>query len=208
MTGEEITTLFAQIIGEDGDSPLDDTFAYQLMNIAKDKLEELTDWEYLKKKISLATSALPDDFREVIKIISNQSPVPLRPFEDYEVYDDGYYIDYANSTINAIGSYSVTPIMTYKYQTDDITSITSPVFPIRFHSLLAYEMAYIYQAGVDGDDLNFRMSGIHLQQREELKKLMLGWDAEIKAKNMNGITDYDYRYMPNISDTLNVNDNA
>lgn len=202
MTGSEILTLFAQIIGEEGDNPLDSTFAYQLMNTSKDKLEELTDFEYLKKKVSLTTSALPADFREFIKLVSNQVPVPLRPFEDYEMYDDGYYIDYANSTINAIGSYTVTPIMTYKRQTDDITSATSPVFPARFHPLLAYEMAFIYQGGIDGDDLNFRMSQIHLTQREELKKLLLNWDAQIKQKNMNDITDYDPRYLQNISNNL------
>jgi hypothetical protein len=202
MTGSEILTLFAQIIGEEGDSPLDQTFALQLMNIAKDKVEELTDFEYLKKKVSLTTSTLPANFREFIKLTSNAVPVPLRPFEDYEMYNDGYYIDYANSTINAIGSYTTTPIMTYKYQTDDLTTSTSPVFPARFHSLLAYEMAFIYQAGIDGDDLNFRMSQIHLTQREELKKLLLNWDAQIKQKNMNDITDYDPRYLPNISDNL------
>ena len=63
--------------------------------------------------------------------------------------------------------------------------------------ILAYEMAFIYQAGIDGDDLNFRMSAEHKLQHAELKKLMLSWDADIKARNMNGITDYDYRYLPN-----------
>jgi len=205
MNGSEIVTLFAQIIGQEGNNPLDDTFVYQLLNTAKSKLEDLTDWEYLKKKWTISGTTLPTDFSEPIKLICDKDYVPLRPFEDYEFYDDGYYIDYANGTINAIDTYPAPVILTYKKTADDITSATSPVFPVRFHPLLAYEMAYIYQAGIDGDDLNFRMSAIHLKEREELKKLMLSWDADLKAKNMNGITDYDYRYFHNGSQ-INITD--
>ena len=38
MEGSEILTLFAQIIDQEGNNTLDETFAYQLMNIAKNKL--------------------------------------------------------------------------------------------------------------------------------------------------------------------------
>jgi hypothetical protein len=205
LIGSEILTLFAQIIDQEGNNPLDSTFAYQLMNLAKNKLEEETDWEYLKKKWSIITTVLPTDFSEPVKIVCNQSPIPLRPFEDYEFYEDGYYIDYANLTINALTTYSPTPILTYKKTTDDIAAGTSPAFPARFHPILAYEMAFVYQAGIDGDDLNFRMSAEHKIQYGMLKKLMLSWDADIKARNMNGITDYDYRYIGN-GQNINLSD--
>lgn len=197
MTGSEIITMFSQIIGEEGDNPLDNAFSLQLLNLAKNKIEDLTDWEYLKKKWTISGTTLPTDFNEPIKIICDKDYVPLHPFEDYEFYDDGYYIDYANNTINAIDTYPSPVILTYKKTTDDLTTETSPLFPSRFHPILAYEMAFIYQAGIDGDDLNFRMSAEHKLQHAELKKLMLSWDADIKARNMNGITDYDYRYLPN-----------
>lgn len=207
MNGSEILKLFAQIISENGVSPIDDTFAYQLMNTAREKLEDLTDWEYLKKKWTISGTTLPTDFKIPIKIVSYKTNIPLVPFEDYEVYEQGYYIDYANSTINALDTYSPTPILTYIYSPDDIEAETSPVFPTRFHPLLAYEMAYIYQAGVDGDDLNFKMSAVHLQQREELKRIMINWDAKLKGKNMNDIINYDYRYMDTDSQ-LTIHDNA
>jgi len=197
MNGSDIITMFAQIIDQEGNNPLDETFVYQLLNLAKNKLEDLTDWEYLKKKWTISGTTLPNDFSEPIKIICSKDSVPLRPFEDYEFYDDGYYIDYANGTINAIDNYPAPVVLTYKRISDEITDSTSPVFPDRFHPILAYEMAFVYQAGIDGDDLNFRMSSEHKIQHAELKKLMLSWDADIKAKNMNGITDYDYRYFNN-----------
>jgi hypothetical protein len=205
MIGSEIITMFAQIIDQEGNNPLDETFVYQLLNTAKSKLEDLTDWEYLKKKWTISTTTLPTDFNEPIKLICDKDYVPLHPFEDYEFYDDGYYIDYANGTINAIDTYPAPVILTYKRLTDDITDTTSPAFPTRFHPILAYEMAFIYQAGIDGDDLNLRMSAEHKIQHAEIKKLMLSWDADLKAKNMNGITDYDYRYFHNGS-RLNITD--
>ena len=195
MTGQEILDLFAQIIGEEGDSPIDSAFAYQLMNIAKNQIEDWTEFEYLKKKWTISGTTLPTDFKTPLKITSYKTIIPFRSFEDYELYSDGYYINYANSTINLVSNtYSPTPILTYIYNTDDLTSSASPAFPTRFHPLLAYQMAFIYQAGIDGDDLNFKMSAIHIQQYELLKKLMLGWDAKLKEKNMGDITEYDPRY--------------
>jgi len=197
MTGSEIVAMFAQIIDQEGNNPLDSVFTYQLLNLARTKLEDETDWEYLKKKWTITGTTLPTDFSEPIKLICDKDYVPLHPFEDYEFYDDGYYIDYASGTINAIDTYPAPVILTYKKTGADITDATSPVFPSRFHAILAYEMAFVYQAGIDGDDLNFRMSAEHKMQYGMLKKLMLSWDADIKAKNMNGITDYDYRYFHN-----------
>lgn len=205
MTGSEILTMFGQIIDQQGNNPLDETFALQLLNLANHKLEDETDWEYLKKKWTISGTALPTDFSKPIKIICDKEYVPLHPFEDYEFYDDGYYIDYANRTINAIDTYPVAPILTYKAVGSEVTTSGSPVFPTRFHPLLAYEMASIYQAGIDGDDLNFRMSAEHKLQHGLLKKLMLSWDADLKVRNMNGITDYDYRYFHNGSQ-INITD--
>lgn len=195
MTGTEILEQFGQIIGREGNSPLDPTFAFQLMNTAKNSIEDITDFEYLKKKVTLSSSALPADFNRPLKIISYKTSIPLYPYEDYEIYSDGYYINYSDSTINLIGNtYSPTPVLTYIKTTDDIAAETSPLFPSRFHSLIAYEMAFIYQSGIDGDDLNFRMSSIHLQQRDRLTKLLVAWDSKLKLKNMGDITGYDPRY--------------
>jgi hypothetical protein len=194
MIGTEIIQLFAQLINEEGDNPLDTDFTLQLLNLAKVKLEELTEWEYLKKKWSITTIVLPTDFNEPIGIYSYMTPVPLRSYDESQFFSDGYYIDYSSKTINAIGSYSQTPVLIYKKNTDEITVDTSPEFPVKFHPILAYEMAFIYQSGIDGDDLNFKMSPVHLNQYNILKSLMLTWDSKLKLKNMNGVTEYDLRY--------------
>jgi hypothetical protein len=194
MTGSEIISTFGQLIDQEGNNPLDEIFAYQLLNTARIKLENMADWEYLKSKWPIVGTSLPTNFIKPYKIISQKAIVPLHPYEDYEAYDDGYYINYGSRTINAISQYS-SPILTYKSKGADITSATEPSFDSQFHILLAFEMAYIYQSGIDGDDLNFRMAPIHLSQRNELQRLMISWDSGLKAANMNGITEYDIRYI-------------
>lgn len=196
MNGQDLIDFFSNLIDQSGSNPMDSDFSLQLLNIAKTKLEEEKDWQYLKKKVSLsgtagASTTLPTDFNRPIKISSNQTPVPLVPWDNYELWTDGFYVDINSNTIVAIGNYNTTPIMTYKSFSPDITLATSPSFPSRFHALLAYEMTDIYLSGIDGDQLNIELSTYHRNQYQLLKSAMFSWDDGLQLMYQNAQQQYD-----------------
>lgn len=190
MTGEELKEFTESIL--DGIS-LDDDLFYRLLNISKTKLEEQRVWQYLKKLDSsnIASSSpisLPEDFAEDYKVTVGTSheyhPVP---FEEQHVYTNSsgrYFIDWSALTIKLLGSNipSETLYLFYKKFTPDITSSTSPVFPARFHPLLAYYVAGYYQAGIDSDDIFARMAPENRLAALELERAMKTWDSSIAMR--------------------------
>lgn len=192
MTGAELYQLTTDII--DGEV-INEDFFYQLLNIAKTRLEEGRAWSYLKKlddTNSSTTSAitLPTDFARDYKVSvgldTEYTPVP---FEDQHLYrnvSNRYYIDHANSQYYLTGTPKAGTIyFYYLYFTPDITSSTSPVFPARFHPLLAFYVAGYYQMGVDSDDLFARMSPENKTQSALLEQSMIAWDNGLQLKSHN-----------------------
>lgn len=108
------------------------------------------------------------------------------PFEDQHAYQDvshRYYIDYGNSQYYLTGTpKSGTVYFYYLRYTPDIESTTSPVFPDRFHPLLAFQVAGYYQNGVDSDDMFARMSPENKAQAVLLQKSMEAWDMNLQLK--------------------------
>jgi len=70
----------------------------------------------------------------------------------------------------------------YKRFTPALTSATSPVFPTRFHPILAYYVAAYYQAGVDSDDIFARMAPENRVAAMELERSMKQWDSSIAMR--------------------------
>ena len=190
MTGAELKTLSESIL--DGETiPTD--FYYQLLNIAKTKLEEPRLWQYLKKVDSSNTASsvavtLPSDFAEDYKVtIGTSNEILPVPFEEQHIFATAsgrYFIDWANLTLKLLGNSikSDTLYIFYKRFTPTLTSATSPVFPTRFHPILAYYVAAYYQAGVDSDDIFARMAPENRVAAMELERSMKQWDSSIAMR--------------------------
>lgn len=203
MTGTELKTLSESIL--DG-LTIDDDFYFQLLNIAKTKLEEQRMWQYLKKLNSSNTASsslvtLPTDMAEEYKIMvgtgSEYAPVPFEEQHIYAQASGRYYIDWANLQLKLLGSNipSQTLYIFYKRFTPDLAAGTSPVFPERFHPLLAYYVAAYYQAGVDSDDVFARMAPENRLAALELERAMKQWDSSIAARAQNnqiGVANSNY----------------
>lgn len=193
MTGLELKTLSESIL--DG-LTIDTDFYYQLLNIAKTKLEEQRLWQYLKKLNSsnIASSAvvtLPTDLAEEYKILvgtnNEYSPVPFEEQHIYARSSGRYFIDWSALTLKLLGSTipSQTLYIFYKRFTPDIAADTEPVFPERFHPLLAYYVAAYYQSGVDSDDVFARMAPENRLAALELERAMKQWDSSIAMRAQN-----------------------
>lgn len=203
MTGEDLKNLTENIL--DG-LEIDDIFFYQLLNVAKTKLEEQRLWQYLKKLNSsyTASSTAIDldsftDFAEEYKVMvgSHQyTPVPFENQQNFRNSSGRYYIDWANLTLNLLGANipSQTLYIFYKRFTPNITETTSPVFPERFHPILSYYVAAYYQGGVDSDDIFARMSPENKLAAMELERAMKQWDTAIAMRSQDnriGVADSD-----------------
>lgn len=211
MTGDEIKTLTTSIL--DG-LEIDDDLFYDLLNIAKTKLEEERLWQYLKKLNSSNTAVagnnyttgytLPTDFALDYKVLVglNQEYTPIN-FEEQHLHrssSNRYYIDIGNNQFFLTGTVQGGTIyFYYKRFTDDITSATSPVFPARFHPILAYIVAAYYQAGVDSDDVFARMSPENKLAALELKRAMVTWDGNLAVRaqdNQIGVANANLSALP------------
>lgn len=198
MTGAELKT-FSEGLLDDNVSWTDDHF-YQLLNIAKTKVEELKLWQYLKKLYQQSASSslinLPTDCAEDYKVLVGSTEYFPVLFEESTLsssLSNRYYIDWANLQIKLLGNnISGTLSLFYKRFTDDITAGTSPVFPARFHPLLAYYVVAIHQSGTDSDDIMARMSPANRQAAFELERAMKSWDTAIALRAQNnqiGVAD-------------------
>lgn len=193
MTGTELKELSENIL--DGIT-IDDDFYYQLLNIAKTKLEEQRLWQYLKKVDSSNTASsalvtLPTDFAEEYRVTvgTNFEYLPVS-FEDQNVEarsSGAYYIDWANLQLKLLGSNipSQTLYIFYKRFTPAIEAGTSPVFPARFHAILAYYVAAYYQGAIDSDDIFARMAPENRLAALELERAMKQWDSSIAMRAQN-----------------------
>lgn len=197
MTGSDLKTQAESIL--DGETiPTD--FFYQLLNIAKTKLEEQRVWQYLKKLDSSNTASsgnnyttgftLPTDFAQdyKLKVGLDTEYFPVS-FEDQHVYRNSshrYYLDIGGNKFYLLGNgVGGTIYFFYKRFTDDLTSSTSPVFPTRFHPILAFYVAAYYQMGVDSDDVFARMSPQNRSAAQELQNAMISWDFSLSLRSQN-----------------------
>ena len=196
MLGSEIINFFHNII----DDTLDSDFEYELLNNAKEEIESERDWEMLKKKDATLNGntngnydteyALPDDFFTIRKIVLGETLLSPIPFEEQIRYKDisnRYFIDHANSKLHICGTISEadTIYIFYNYETDDIASGDSPVWPDKFHKLIAFKMAELYFRGIDSDSVNRTMAPQQQKQAELLQRAMVQWDMKLKLAAMD-----------------------
>lgn len=208
MTGTEIKTLFETLVD---DSTVDSTTAFQLMNIAKNEVEAERPWEMLKAVDTASSTAsgdtyataksLPTDFGTSLELYVGDDTIPYMqiPFDQKEKFkniDRRWFIDMANSNFHLCGTQTETKTLRLFYikATDDIAAGTSPVWPTRFHGIIAYKMAelfYALEAGEKGRSWDDRWS----RNYQMLKDQMIYWDANLKidaAQNATLNQDYSY----------------
>lgn len=193
MTGTELKQQAEDIL--DGNANWSEDFFYQLLNIAKTKLEQKRLWQFLKKLDSSHTASsspitLPSDFSEEYFVTigdSEQFPIPFEEQHISRNSSNRYVIDIASDTLTLLGANipAQTLYLYYKRFTDDITDVTSPVFPARFHPILAFYTSAYYQVGVDSDDIFARMSPQNRLAAQELEQAMTSWDSALAMRSQN-----------------------
>lgn len=197
MTVEQIQDFFANIV----DDTLDNDFLLDLVKSADEKIRSERDWEILKKLDTTKTHSsgdtytstkdLPTDFFAPARFIFiNRIPHRPIPFIEREAYRDTprvYYIDYANAVYGICGTASSSQTITfpYIYRPTTLTTSSTPVFPSEFHKLWAFEMAALYEAGIDADDTYFRMSAENKLQAKMLWDRLISWDSRLKLHSMD-----------------------
>ena len=185
MTGTELITLLESFV----DDELDQDTALALLNNAKDKLESERDWSFLKtSSSSSATTAaitLPSNYSRTIAIYVGTTPYLQIPFEQQRLFVGSgghWYLDLASNALYLTGSnLSGTMYHYYIKKTDDLTTSTEPVWPSRFHKLLAFDAAELYYA-VDGGDRGRSWDDKFALQRELIRRSMVDWDVRLQAR--------------------------
>jgi hypothetical protein len=112
------------------------------------------------------------------------------PFDlQHQYRNNGRYfvVDVANSTYYLLGNVGKADTIYHYYvkSTDALTSATSPVWPSRFHPILAYAVAGYIQIGQDADDIFARMGPTNQQQADNLLNSMRQWDAALLLASQN-----------------------
>ena len=197
MTGAQIITAFETIV----DDSLDETLAYQLLNRAKNDIEEERDWVFLRKLDSSQTASigdsytsmktLPTDFRSPLKLYVDTLPYKMVSYLKRITYRDSsrrWYIDWANSQFALTGNVSASKTINlyYKRTTDDITLNTSPVMPSRFHLGIAFRMSEIFSAGLDADERTTVMSSKQAEVAKSALEAMRAWDSDQRERELDG----------------------
>lgn len=199
MTGAEIKTMAENIL--DGDT-IDDVFFYQLLNSAKDTIEDSRPWMFLRKLNSSVTAStgnnyntpitLPTDWRRTWKLFvgSDMQYFPV-PFDQQHLYANSprhFVVDVASGTYYLLGTIGRADTIYHYYlkTTDDITSSTSPVWPARFHKILGFYVAGYIQMGVDSDDIFARMAPANKAEAQMALNSMEAWDSALQANEQNG----------------------
>lgn len=181
----------------DGDT-IDDVFFYNVLNSVKDTIEDSRPWMFLRKLDTSASAVagsaitLPTDWRMTWKLYVGQDQLYTQiPFDQQHLYRNNsniFVVDVASGTYTLLGTIGKSAQVYHYYlkTTDDITEATSPVFPARFHPLLAYYVAGYVQMGVDSDDIFARMAPENKIQAQTLLTSMERWDSALQIREQNG----------------------
>lgn len=198
MTGQDLYDFFSTLV-DDSDLDIDNFLV--LVNVAKDRREDVRPWQYLKKLDSsktasvgdtyLTAKALPTDWRYDYKLyIGTEIEAKPVPFEQQHIFKNSpnyYFVDVASGNYYLTGSQnsSKTIYNFYIKTTADITASTSWSAPSRFHPLLAFDVAGFFMNGIDADDIYRGMAPEQKAAALLLDHSMIAWDTSLKMRSMN-----------------------
>jgi len=201
MTGSQIITKFRNLVNDQ----LEGDFEYQLLNDAKNEIEQLATWEVLKYmdssqtatqgQTSSTTHALPSNFNAPIALYvgSDYQPYTLVAFEDQRLYRDftrGWFINSASSTYSLTGTVGATNtiyLLHTKYSDDIAAGTTWAAFPARFHDILALHMARMYYTANSGEKARSWDDRLEKYYTGTLNQMRM-WDFNLKNRAKNQLT--------------------
>ena len=160
MTAAEIITVFEGLV----DDSLGQESALALLNAKKDEIEDSRDWSFLMavQSASGPSFSLPADYKRTVALHVGGLPFSPVPFERRAEFQSG-------------GSPSGSVVHTYQVQTDEIAISGSPVWPERFHKLLAFAMAADFYA-VDQEERGRSWDDKWTGSAERMLRAMKDWD--------------------------------
>lgn len=198
MTGSELKTMTESIL----DDTVDDVLFYQLLNVAKNRIEDSRPWIFLRALDSSLTAtvgdnstisrALPTLWRRTYKLMVGKyqkyEQVPFDEQHTWRYSSNRFCVDVANSVYYLLGSVGTADTIYHYYikATADIDSAGSWNAPSRFHPILAYEVAGYVMMGVDADDVFARMSPENKAAAQALTSSMELWDTQLQIDAQGG----------------------
>lgn len=188
MTGTQLKE-FVDALLEDS---MDEDLFLNLVNAAKDKIEGERDWAMLKafdssQSATSSAIALPALYSRTIQGMLYVGTIPYFqiPFEQKHLFQNSsnrWYIDFANYEFFLLGTNMAGTINhPYIMTTPEITMSTSPVWPTRFHKLLAYEVAELYYAVDQGDRVRSWDDKWNVQ-KQLFRLSMIDWDTALQGR--------------------------
>lgn len=202
MTPAQIIQQFESYV----EDTLDQDHVYQLLTQAKNKVEMRLKPIILHDVDTTQTASVGDGYLNM-KTLATNARMMLNlsigrynykqiPFIRREQWRDSarrYYIDWKNRQFALTGRIGEanTIHQFFLSKTPDITvadkdSSTAIVWPSEFHGLIPFEMAEIFQANIDPDEISFRMSVQQRFQKQEIEDAFIAWDTDIKLQSMDG----------------------
>lgn len=208
--GDEIKTVFEEII----DDSVSDELFFSMLEGADEELRDERDWYILREKTSITRAQgavytdgnnLPTNFDRVrtkedaVRSDSRvYQPIDHDESEEYKDSDGYYYLKYdADNEVWQIfftgtGQSAETVYILYQKRGTEITADNSDTaktwLPGSRGTYLAWLMASRISGGVDGDEINFRMSPEQKDTAEEKKQTLESWDAKQRLRAMGGRT--------------------
>lgn len=196
MTGAEIITKFINMVEDE----LDTDFMYQLLNDAKDELESMMIWEWLKKEHQFTRSngdtvntsyALPAPtggtfYMPVSMYDTSYLEYNLIPLEQRMLWFNSnyaFFIDYPGQVMHftGISGSSQTMHLFYQMSSDDIIDTTSWIFPAKFHSIIPLRMAQMYYAADAGEKARAWDDRWGQYYQQGIDQMTL-WDSQLKLR--------------------------
>jgi hypothetical protein len=205
MIGSTIKEMTESIL----DDSVDDVLFYQLVNVAKNTIENERPWMFLRAVDDTQTSttgnnsttprSLPKDWRRTYKmLIGRDMQITQVPFDEQHLWRQSSYrfcVDVANSQYYLLGATGVADTIYHYYikKTPEITSATSwepTVLLADYDAILAFMVAGYIMAGVDADDIFARMSVENKVMAQTIKASMVAWDMQLQIDAQSGFLGF------------------
>lgn len=214
--GQDILNMLQSILAGEG---ISQTFALQLINLARIRIEAQRPWKVLSTvdKSQTVTPAntytnpisLPANFvrflgestlseGSVVLFDGNTdveyiTEIPIENILSYKTQYSYVAVDYGSGQMYFTGLIPKTYTV-YQYYIADYGDITLSTewlkFPKRFWALLAFDAAAHWRLGTDYDDVNARNANDNAKMAAEILEAMRSWDSELAIASVNSI---DYR---------------
>lgn len=194
-TAAQLITKFNNMV----DDVLDQDFALQLLNDAKDEVEGTQIWLQLLKEQAYSVSGgysfgaaigtLPTRFANDLRLVEDNANIEYEKvaFDDRVQKENnplGYFIDLNAGNLHLTGqNHSAKTVYLYYTQySADLTTSDSWAFPARFHSILPLKMAELYYAANAGEKARSWDDRWSAQFERELGRMMV-WNDSLKLRN-------------------------